>query len=1069
MAKIYYESDFKLTEKFAREELVGVPFRYTYYTKTKYEASWDGKDGYKNCKREKDGSITIIFNSHGLSIGKLNVKREYFIPDSDFEDGIRNKIDVEDTGIRLVNGEGDDITVDTEVIPPYIYIQEIVDNTEDASPNKALSANQGKVLNERINVVITSIEVLDNGINEAFKQVNTSIIDNAKVIAEAKAELTATNKDLNETKSELVALEEVVATKADASKVAQVERDVQKNAGAISNNTARLDVLEGEGEGSVKNAVAEGIAQVVADAPEDFDTLKEVSDYIASDKTKAAEIETSISNLNKKDKAHDDALQVVGNRVTIAEGKITELQGNVATLQTEVSKVKNEVVPQAVAEGIAQVVADAPEDLDTIKEVADYIASDKTKASQIETAISNLQLNDKEIMANLDTLVVNDLITGGADKALSAEMGKELSAKLTKLGKEVFRWEFKVEVYGVSMPIKEGLTLTKGFTYKIRYSSIGGVFSDCALRLRYNGSDIWIVYPNTESNVYEFTPSDNYDNVTLAFVAYYGAESYGKAVIVSFDNIEVLTKEVTSLKEDVKEVFPVISVLGIDTVYDTYAPIRGGMQQLGICTLAKGQLYRITINLSEKETNDVYCGVIGPNQETITGSVVIRKGETARTFEFVPIANYSAAKIYISFYHEPADGQSITTEIHADNIYELLESIEPEDMNSFVIRTKDQFSLASHLGFGRESTWVGDYMPEGWIPQLVFLHISDTHQNKTCSKNAITALNMLSTRGVNKGNNARFLIHTGDIKTTNYLSDFSYWVNARSNANKPVYHVVGNHDCGLDNKVSTSGSDEQVYASNTEPFIEEWDLTTANSGTPHPNGKNYYFKDFSDEKVRLIVLYEYEHDMEVNPVDSSLLKYSRVYRAFRQEQIDWLIESLMTTPSGWGVMIAKHQMEYADDNDNTFNSYFLRGRGVQYTYVGSILPDIVQAFIDKSVLNQSYQQTGAVVTTLRAEADFSNNGAEFICYLSGHTHLDSIHYLRDYPKQLELTIGCDNTNYTHNSDMAQVAGTKTEDVINVCAVDRNRGYIYIVRIGSDMSYTGQRRDILSIKYRKIDQ
>jgi hypothetical protein len=297
MAKIYYESDFKLTEKFAREELVGVPFRYTYYTKTKYEASWDGKDGYKNCKREKDGSITIIFNSHGLSIGKLKVRREYFIPDTDFEDGIRNEINVEDTGIWLVNGEGDDITVDTEVIPPYIYIQEIVDNTEDASPNKALSANQGKVLNERINVVITSIEVLDNGINEAFKQVNTSIIDNAKVIAEAKAELTATNKDLNETKSELVALEEVVATKADASKVAQVERDVQKNAGAISNNTARLDVLEGEGEGSVKNAVAEGIAQVVANAPKDLDTLKEVADYIASDKTKASQIETAISDL----------------------------------------------------------------------------------------------------------------------------------------------------------------------------------------------------------------------------------------------------------------------------------------------------------------------------------------------------------------------------------------------------------------------------------------------------------------------------------------------------------------------------------------------------------------------------------------------------------------------------------------------------------------------------------------------------------------------------------------------------------------------------------------------------
>jgi hypothetical protein len=47
-------------------------------------------------------------------------------------------------------------------------------------------------------------------------------------------------------------------------------------------------------------------------------------------------LEKAISNLNKKDKEHDDELQVIGNRVTTAEGKITELQGNIATLHTEV-------------------------------------------------------------------------------------------------------------------------------------------------------------------------------------------------------------------------------------------------------------------------------------------------------------------------------------------------------------------------------------------------------------------------------------------------------------------------------------------------------------------------------------------------------------------------------------------------------------------------------------------------------------------------------------------------------------------------------------------------------------
>ena len=153
-------------------------------------------------------------------------------------------------------------------------------------------------------------------------------------------------------------------------------------------------------------------------------------------------------------------------------------------------------------------------------------------------------------------------------------------------------------------------------------------------------------------------------------------------------------------------------------------------------------------------------------------------------------------------------------------------------------------------------------MPEGWIPQLVFLHISDTHGDRTCADNAISALNMLSTRDINKGSCAKFLIHTGDIKNENYLSNFSYWMYARSVANKPVFHVVGNHDCGLNNVVSTSGTDEQVYASNTEPFLTEWNLVTSHGGNPHPDGRNYYFKDFDDERIRPIVLYEFETDFE---------------------------------------------------------------------------------------------------------------------------------------------------------------------------------------------------------------
>lgn len=68
----------------------------------------------------------------------------------------------------------------------------------------------------------------------------------------------------------------------------------------ISDNEAAIATLTGDGDGSVKETVADAIAQVINGAPEDFDTLKEVSDWIKNDKTGAAKMASDIEALNKK-------------------------------------------------------------------------------------------------------------------------------------------------------------------------------------------------------------------------------------------------------------------------------------------------------------------------------------------------------------------------------------------------------------------------------------------------------------------------------------------------------------------------------------------------------------------------------------------------------------------------------------------------------------------------------------------------------------------------------------------------------------------------------------------------
>lgn len=65
----------------------------------------------------------------------------------------------------------------------------------------------------------------------------------------------------------------------------------------ITANEESIKSLSGDGEGSVKQTVANAIAGVISGAPEDFDTLKEVADWIKNDTTGAAKMANDIAAL----------------------------------------------------------------------------------------------------------------------------------------------------------------------------------------------------------------------------------------------------------------------------------------------------------------------------------------------------------------------------------------------------------------------------------------------------------------------------------------------------------------------------------------------------------------------------------------------------------------------------------------------------------------------------------------------------------------------------------------------------------------------------------------------------
>lgn len=343
---------------------------------------------------------------------------------------------------------------------------------------------------------------------------------------------------------------------------------------------------------------------------------------------------------------------------------------------------------------------------------------------------------------------------------------------------------------------------------------------------------------------------------------------------------------------------------------------------------------------------------------------------------------------------------------------------------------------------------------------LNFLHISDTHGSAN-AENAVKILNKLKADG-----RCSFLIHTGDFHSSTFadVASWNTFAGYIAQATAPVLLVSGNHDVGNNSQSTTNGqtaTDAQLYARCFEPYVSGWNLTS------HPTGKCYWYKDFADDGVRLIGLYDFESDYATD--SNGQLLYKRGYAAYHQAQIDWLVQALLTCPAGYGVIIAKHNpMNLRGDLDNPFNGEFLRGQNTSQTFVSKdMIAEIVQAFMDGTTINKTFAQTGNVTDTLTVNQDFSgkNTGAHFICYLDGHTHADGVNFLADFPNQLELNIGCDNYHYQHYSDTYNQQGTLHQDLLNYVSVDVNRGYVYIQRIGNDYTAQADRRDFTAIDYK----
>lgn len=166
--------------------------------------------------------------------------------------------------------------------------------------------------------------------NEAtIGEINAQLVELKGSVDKVAAAAAAAAADATQAKTDAAAAVEAAGqAQADAATAVADAAQAKEDAAVAA---AAVETLVGEGDGSVKkiaeDAAAEAVAAVVAGAESDFDTLKEVAEWISADKEGSAALQATVSD-------HTTAINTINGDIDALEAKV---DGDIANLTTHMS------------------------------------------------------------------------------------------------------------------------------------------------------------------------------------------------------------------------------------------------------------------------------------------------------------------------------------------------------------------------------------------------------------------------------------------------------------------------------------------------------------------------------------------------------------------------------------------------------------------------------------------------------------------------------------------------------------------------------------------------------------
>lgn len=335
---------------------------------------------------------------------------------------------------------------------------------------------------------------------------------------------------------------------------------------------------------------------------------------------------------------------------------------------------------------------------------------------------------------------------------------------------------------------------------------------------------------------------------------------------------------------------------------------------------------------------------------------------------------------------------------------------------------------------------------------FTMLCVADVHQSYTQMENAIDYLNFYDA--------IDFGICLGDMQAGSYSdSDGVWYKNAVARANKPFFTVLGNHDGGNYGVFTECGTPRKTF----EKFIRPNARGIGIEGLD----RAYYMKLFDAYKVALIVLTNYDYPDTRDEKGEPLV--DRSYEVYSQEQVEFLIHSLLKIPSDYHLILAAHSHPYKKAVEPCVFSQ-MRDYSMNNPYGNNnMIPDIIDAWKRGKVLKRSYAPKilTEALPLVSVDADFSARGeGNFVCYLIGHHHCDFIGWNDTYRDQRIVSLAAAAFDLYQNqwTDLPRTEGTKAEDLLTTLSIDTEKREIRLVRIGSNFTVELKERTYCVVKY-----